>query len=116
MRFDDQRFRRPAVTSSMGTPSTPRAMRKVGLVRYVAHDTVLVMAPEQWPEADCEPPYATVIRQHVDGTCDVRLLYNLETIVPRAHVQPVDITLDSKMHACVRSFDNGDPDPAVLAE
>ena len=111
-----QQFRRPTVANSAGTPSAPRTLRKVGLVRYIARDTVLIMAPEQWPEGDCEPPYATVIRKHVDGTCDVRLLCNLETVVPRAHVRPADITLDSKTHACVRSFDNGDPGPAVLAE
>ena len=116
-RFDDQRLRRSTVASNSATPSAPRTLRVGGLVRYLSHETVLIVAPEQWPEGDCEPPYATVIRQHVDdGTCDVRLLYDLDVVVPRALVRPVDITLDSKTLACVRSYDNGDPDPAVLAE
>jgi hypothetical protein len=47
-----------------------------------------------------------VIRQHAGGTCDVRLLYDLDLVVQRACVQPFDITLGSDTSARMRAYGN----------
>ena len=68
------------------------AERREGLGRYAVHDvvhTVGLVQCDQWRDPSSEMHAGTVIHQHLNDTCDVRLLYDLEVVVLRARVQPL---------------------------
>ena len=68
--------------------------------------TIGTVECDRWLGPSDETHAGTVIRQHSDGTCDVRLPHDPGSIVLRAHVQPAGITLDSETCARRQAYDD----------
>ena len=81
------------------------AERRGGIVRYAVHDVVHTAGLNIcYRSPSSETHAAVMVCQHGDGSCDVRLLSDLELIVRRVHVRPLRITLDSDTRARVRAY------------
>ena len=80
------------------------------MARYAVHDVVnvrLASCMESWggDESD-ETHVAFVIRQHDDGTCDVRLADDLLTTVLGVHTQFSTYALDADTRERLREYDS----------
>ena len=78
------------------------------MVRYAVHDVVAVCLTScmNLPDRDesGEMHMAVVISKHRDGSCDVRLLGDLATIVRSVNAQLSNVTLDADAHARVSAY------------
>ena len=97
-------------------PSPGARLRSAAMIRYAANDLANVrlasyMEPWGGDERD-ETHEAFVIRQHNDGTCDVRLADDLATTVLSVHAQFSTYAPDADVRARLREYD-GDMHCAV---
>ena len=85
-------------------------LRPTGIVRYAVHDVVnacLVSCMQsEGGDDNYETHVALVIRQHEDGTCDVRLADDLPTSVLRVGVQHSADTIDADTRERLREYDS----------
>ena len=100
------------------SPGARSARRSVATIRYAVHDVVevrLTSCMESWggDESD-ETHKALVIRQHSDGTCDVRLVDDLATTVMSVRTQLSTYALDADVRARLREYDGDIHDAANL--
>ena len=91
------------------SPGARSTRRPTAMMRYAVHDVVnvrLVSCMEPWggDESD-ETHEAFVIRQHSDGTCDVRLVDDLATTVMSVRTQFSTYTPDADVRARLSEYD-----------
>ena len=95
-------------TQPLGS-STRSGGRSETVTRYAVHDVVhvrLTSCMESWgAEASGETHNAFVIRQHDDGTCDVRLTDDLSETVLGVRVQSSAYTIDEDVRTRLREYD-----------
>ena len=92
-------------------PLSPGARsRSTAMARYAVHDVVnvrLVSCMEPWGgDESNETHEAFMIRQHDDGTCDVRLADDLLATVLGVHTQFSTYALDADTRERLREYDS----------
>ena len=92
------------------SPGARPAGRSIGMIRHAIHDVVkvrLASCMESWGgDKDYETHVAFVIRQHDDGTCDVRLADDLPTTVLGVHVQLSNDAIGADTRERLREYDS----------
>ena len=85
-------------------------LRSAAMIRYAVHDVVkvrLVSCMESWGgDKNYETHVAFVIRQHEDGTCDVRLADDLPTTALGVGAQLSTDTIDADTRERLREYDS----------
>ena len=89
-------------TQPLDNGASPAGRRR-SMVRYAVHDVVTVCLTScmnlSGRDESGEMHTAVVVSQHRDGSCNVRLLDDLATIVRSVYAQLSSVTLDADAHA-----------------
>ena len=92
------------------SPGARPTSRSVDMTRYAVHDAIKVRLASCMASWGCDKSYEThvafVIRQHDDGTCDVRLADDLPTAVLGVDTQFSADTIDADTRERLREYDS----------
>ena len=92
------------------SPGARPTSRSIDMARYAVHDVVkvrLASCMAEWGgDKNYETHVAFVIRQHDDGTCDVRLADDLPTTVLGVDVQFTTVQVDADTRERLRGYDD----------